>query len=310
MKKLLFLPLLTVLASIATVIWFYQNAKPLSTNENFKDFLITKGMGASQIGNKLQKEGFIKSPLAFKVYVQVTGQAGRIQAGEYRLSPNLSLFGIVTELLRGPRELWITIPEGLRREEIVQKFASSLGKDDAFIDEFLRVSIGAEGYLFPDTYLFPKTASGSGVVKKLRSTFDLRTQELELTKNQVILASLIERETKTDEERPVVAGILLNRLNIGMALQVDASVQYAVGNSENWWPVLTREDLSINSPYNTYKFPGLPPAPIANPGLSSLRAAANPEESDYFYYLHDSEGLIHYAETLEEHNANVAKYLR
>jgi len=305
MKKLFLLPLVLVVIAGLLAFWFYTNSKPVSNVANFKDFLITKGSGASQIGNKLEKEGLIKNALAFKIYVQVNGQAGRIQAGEYRLSPGLSLFGLVKELLTGPRELWVTVPEGLRREEIAQRFASSLGKDEEFIDSFLDASDGFEGHLFPDTYLFPKTASASAVVNKMTRTFDSKTSDLDLTRDQIILASLIERETRTDEERPVVAGILMNRLAIGMALQVDATVQYAKGS----WGVVTKEDLEINSPYNTYKFPGLPPSPIANPGLSSLKAAASPEESDYFYYLHDSNGQIHYAKTLEEHNRNINTYL-
>ena len=314
MKKFLFFPLAVILTTALALFWFFQNAKPVSPEESFKDFLITKGSGASQIGNKLEKEGLIKSALAFKIYVQVTGRAGRIQAGEYRLSPNLSLPGIVKEFLSGPRELWVTIPEGLRREEIAAKFANSLGKDEEFVKDFLAASSGLEGQLFPDTYLFPKTASASGVINKMNRTFESKTSVLtnttSLSERQLItLASLIERETKTDEERPVVAGILINRLDIGMALQVDASAQYAVGNSDNWWPVLNREDLKINSPYNTYKFPGLPPSPIANPGLSSLKAAFSPTDSEYLYYLHDPKGQIHYARTLEEHNANVSKYL-
>ena len=106
-----------------------------------------------------------------------------------------------------------------------------------------------------------------------------------------------------------MAGIIINRLNLGMPLQVDASVQYAVGTSKDWWPILSLADLKINSPYNTYKFTGLPPTPIANPGLSSLKAAFNPAVTDYLYYIHDSTGQIHYAKTLAEHNANVAKYI-
>jgi UPF0755 protein len=139
----------------------------------------------------------------------------------------------------------------------------------------------------------------------MTSTFESKTSELELTRDQVILASLIERETITDEERPIVAGILNNRLDIGMALQVDATIQYAKGS---WDPILP-QDKALNSPYNTYKFPGLPPGPIANPGLTSLKAVANPEETDFFYYLHDSKGKIYYAKTLEEHNQNITKYL-
>ena len=130
------------------------------------------------------------------------------------------------------------------------------------------------------------------------------------------MASIIERETKTDEERPVVAGILINRLDIDMGLQADATVQYAAASINcraeeecNWWPILTKGDLAINSPYNTYRFRGLPPAPIASPGISSLRAAVSPEESDYLYYLHDADGGVHYAETLSEHNENVRIYL-
>jgi UPF0755 protein len=125
----------------------------------------------------------------------------------------------------------------------------------------------------------------------------------------VTLASIIERETKTDAERPIVAGILINRLNAGMPLQVDAAVQYAIGTSKDWWPILGLTDLKINSPFNTYKFAGLPPAPIANPGLSSLKAAFAPTATSYWYYIHDSTGQIHYAKTLAEHNANIAKFL-
>jgi len=156
--------------------------------------------------------------------------------------------------------------------------------------------------------------SAFSVVKKMTDTFDSKVKDLENNSGfsfdqAIILASLIERETKTDEERPVVAGILIKRLNSGWPLQIDASVQYAVGSEKEWWPVLTLDDLSVKSGYNTYMNQGLPPTPIASPGLSSIKAAFNPEESDYWYYIHDTKGQIHYAKTLEEHNANIAKYL-
>jgi UPF0755 protein len=309
MKKLLALPVLAVALLIAGLYWFFVNSKPVSTEETFKDFLIVKGSGASLVGNNLHKEGLIKNPLAFKVYAQITGRSGRIQAGEYRLSPSFNLFELFNQLGKGPTEIWVTIPEGLRREEIAKRFADSLSKDEAFVEEFLSSSVGEEGYLFPDTYLFPKTASASAVVSKMTATFASKTADLDLTKNQVILASLIERETKTADERPIVAGIILNRLNAGWPLQIDASVQYGVGTEANWWPILTREDISSSSPYNSYKFAGLPPAPIANAGITSLEAAANPEDSDYWYYIHAPNGQIYYAETLAEHNENIRKYL-
>jgi len=305
MKKLLLMPLAVALVIAGAVGWFYLNSKPVSSDKNFKDFLIVKGSGASQIGNKLYKEGLIKSPLAFKIYVQIAGKAGKILAGEYRLAPNLSLFEIANQLGKGPIEVWVTIPEGLRREEVADRFSKSLVKDEGFVQEFLSLSDGEEGYLFPDTYLFPKTASASAVINKMKAVFDSKTSQMGLTRDQVILASLIERETKTAEERPIVAGILTNRLEAGMTLQVDATIQYAKGN---WEPVVSA-DKNISSPYNTYKFAGLPPGPIASPGLSSLQAAANPADTDYFYYLHDSKGKIYYARTLAAHNENIRKYL-
>ena len=268
-----------------------------------------------QVGNNLYKAGLIKSPLAYKIYIQFTGKSGKIPAGEFRIASNMNLFQVVESLLKGPIELWVTVPEGLRREEIAAKFTAGLDRDQTFTDEFLVASKGKEGTLFPDTYLFPKDASASAIVAKMTSTFKSKTASLDSSgsplsfQEKLILASIIERETKTDEQRPIVAGVLMNRLNIGMALQVDAAVQYAVGTPKNWWPILTRDDLTSVSKFNTYKYAGLPPSPIANPGISSIKAAYAPKDSDYWYYIHDPKGLIHYAKTLSEHNANVSKYL-
>lgn len=331
MKKFIFplgvLAALVMLASIS-FFWWGENSKPASLDAAFQDFLVVRGRGASQIGEALYQEGLIRSPLAFKAYVQVSSKAAKIQAGQFRISPSFPLVKVVDTLTKPPSELWVTIPEGLRREEIVERFIKGIEVKESeiptFREQFLDESLGQEGYLFPDTYLFPRTATASTIVKRMRSTFELRVKELEdaissssLSLDETIaLASIIERETKTDDERAVVAGILLNRLEIGMGLQVDATVQYAVATANcgaatecNWWPVLTRDDLSINSPFNSYRLRGLPPSPIASPGLSSLKAAVSPEETDYLYYLHDADGGIHYAETLAEHNENVRKYL-
>ncbi len=315
MKKLLLIPLLLILGIGFGVVWLYFNTQPVSANKTFSNFLIAKGSSASQVGTKLQSGGFVRSALAFRVYLKVTGQDSKIQAGEFRLSPSFNLFQTVDALFKGPIEIWVTIPEGLRREEVAQKFTTGLDRDQAFTNEFLQASKGQEGMLFPDTYLFPKEASASSIVNKMTKTFKARTNDLttasSLTFDQrLVLASIIERETKNSpSERPMVAGILLNRLEIGMPLQVDATVQYAIGTSANWWPILSREDLKINSKFNTYKFTGLPPSPIASPGLTALTAAFSPQSNDYFYYIHDNEGKIHYARTLEEHNQNVHTFL-
>lgn len=315
MKKLLFLLLVAIVAAVFGFVWFYNNSTPVANSEKFEYFVINKGSSASQIGGSLQKAGLIKSALAFKLYMKFTGQSGKLQTGEFKLTPSYSLFQTVNALSKGPVELWVTIPEGLRREEIAQKFTEALGKPSTFASEFLQASVGKEGYLFPETYLFPRDASASQIVQKMTDTFSSETKDSEnhsgLTFPQaIILASIIERETKTDEERPTVAGIMLNRLDAGMPLQVDASVQYAVGTFKNWWPILTLEDLSKKSAYNTYLNAGLPPTPISNPGASSIKAALNPAKTDYWYYIHDPKGQIHYAKTLAEHNANIAKYLK
>src|SRR3990167_187720 len=329
MRKLLVSVLLLIILGAGGIYWWYSAIKPGSIDTTVRDFLITKGASASQVGNKLQSEGFIKNSLAFKLYIQVTGKAGRIQAGEYTLSPNLSLFQIVDELLRGPKEIWVTIPEGFRREEIAEKFAVSLFKEDkeSFIEEFLQSFSGKEGFLFPDTYIFPKAAGAATIVNKLLTTCETkvdsqRDKEIEASDyslNQVLtMASIVERETLTDSERPIVAGILYKRLKAGWPLQADATLQYVIATENckfkiancKWWEIPEVKDRSLNSPYNTYKNTGLPPAPIANPGLVSISAAIYPEESDYWYYLHDAKGKIYYARTLEEHNKNIENYLR
>ncbi len=289
--------------------------------------MVIRGRSASEIGRELYDKGLIRNPLAFKFYVQLTDKSDQIQAGEFRLSPSYSLEKIVDTLSGPPLELWVTVPEGLRREEVVEKFIAGLEKQGPdmidFRKEFLQESVDMEGYLFPDTYLFPRDVSASKVVSTLRNTFDKKMQEIGNNypngyslDNIVTLASLIEREAITDEERPVVAGILYNRLINDWPLQIDAAVQYAIASANckgkvecSWWPKnLTQEDLEIDSPYNTYKYSGIPPAPISSPGLESLKAAADPESSDYFFYIH-ADGKIYYAKTLSEHNANVRKYL-
>lgn len=325
MKRLFLLILLTVFLISFSLVWFYKNTKPVSSDKTFTNFLIAKRSSASLVGNKLQGAGLIKNATVFKIYLRLTGQAGKIQTGEFRLSPSFSLFQVVDQLSRGPIEIWVTVPEGLRREEIAAKFATNLDRDQTFVNDFLASSKGQEGYLFPETYLFPKDASASAIVAKMIKTYESRTKDLSpintnLSKSEIItLASIIERETKTDEERPIVAGILMNRLSIGMALQVDATLQFAIANlnykfqitnpTYKWWEQITKNDLNINSPYNTYKFTGLPPGPIANPGSTSIMAAFAPSPSDYWYYIHDDKGKIHYAKTLAEHNQNIRTYL-
>lgn len=332
MRYLLIFPLFILLSSFFIFFWWNSVSSPSKPQDKeTRKFLIVKGEAAGKIAKKLESAGLIKSELAFRLYTQLSGREKSIQAGNYELSPNLALKEIIKALVAGPKEVWVTYPEGLRREEIAQKTVKALDiekdKTTTFLQEFLQESEGQEGFLFPETYLFPKDVTAKKVIAKLRSTFDTKVSEKIISdakasgstiKEVIILASVIERETITDEERPVVAGILLKRLDAGWPLQADATLQYAIANAKcqisnikcDWWQPPTAEQKSLKSPYSTYTNKGLPPSPIANPGNSSIKAVVYPEDSPYWYYLHDSEGKIHYAKSLEEHNQNIARYLR
>lgn len=321
MKKLIF-PLIIIatlfIVALFGFVWWGGATKAPSKEEVSKRVVINKGASASQVANKLKTEGVIKNAFAFRLYTQVTNNSKKIPPGQFTIPVNLNVKRVVGKLLDGPDELWVTIPEGLRREQVVEKLISSLefsGEEAViFRQQFLASSKSQEGFLFPDTYLFPRDADSAAVVNKMTDTFNSKVSNINdnnsLTLQQTVtLASLIERETINDNERPLVAGIILKRLEAGWPLQIDASVQFIIGDSSEWWPILTRDDLEVNSQYNTYKFPGMPPGPIASPGVSSLEAAFSPESSDYWYYIHDPEGTIHYAETLSQHNSNVRVYL-
>ncbi|MBI2007560.1 MAG: endolytic transglycosylase MltG [Candidatus Blackburnbacteria bacterium] len=335
MRKLLLLLLLILIFSLPSFFWWGNVSGPADIKDKTpRSFLITKGQSAGSIAKKLAGSGLIKSELAFRFYTQLTGREKAIQAGNYEISPNLSLKEMVSVLMAGPKEIWVTYPEGLRREEIAIRTIKTLNIEGEeavlFWSEFMRESEGFEGFLFPETYLFSRDITAKKVFNKLRSTFDVKvTDKMRddakaggMTVEQVVaLAAVIERETKTEEERPVVSGILRKRLEARMPLQVDATLQYLTGNKRcgtnpkqpplncSWWQPPTAEDKKLQSLLNTYTNRGLPPSPIANPGLSSLKAAIYPEDSPFWYYLHGKDGKIRYAKTLEEHNENIRKYL-
>lgn len=316
-KKIIFALLFLALVSLVGFYLVKDSFSPVSNDKSEIQVLIAKGSSVTQIGKVLEEKGIIKSSLAFKFYVQLTNSQNKIQAGEFEISPSLSLVEVVNMLKKGPKEIFVTIPEGLRREEIALKFTKALNKDQKFVQDFLSLTEHKEGYLFPDTYLFPKTATATNIVNKMTTTFETKVGK-NITTNQVVMASLLERETLGDYEKPIVAGILYKRIEEGWPLQVDATLQYAKDSTTcinkiescKYWEPIYSNDKEIDSKFNTYKYLGLPPAPISNAGLSSLLASQNPESSEYWYYIHANNGQIHYARTLEEHNNNIAKYLR
>ncbi len=316
MKRLFAVFVIIIIAATGAVIWWKNGLSPANPMDSKnKIFIIEKGSGLKEIASKLENENLIKDRIIFFLYARLEKFDKKIQAGSFRLNPSMTTEEIAQNLTHGTLDIWITVPEGKRAAEIAEILKEKI---PTYNSSWLNILTSNEGYLFPDTYLIPKDTDIEMIVNQMRGNFDtkyasLDTTNAKLTKEQiVILASLIEREAITDAERPIIAGILINRLNAGMALQVDATIQYAKGQNmpnKKWWePVTFEEYKSVKSDYNTYLFSGLPPGPISNPGLEALHAAANPENTDYLYYLHDGDRKIRYAKTLQEHNANIEKY--
>jgi len=284
-------------------------------------FVIPKGQALSVIASRLQEENLIKNKWAFRFAVYKNNLADKIQAGSFELSANMNTWEIANALTVGTDDVWITLPEGWRREEIAESL-SKQGLDSFDQTEFLDLSKGLEGQLFPDTYLVPREITSAGLVSLFTNTFANKvtsalSEELSASQwslNEILtLASLVQRESGSDEEMPLVAQVLLNRLALNMPLQVDATLQYIKGFKQvenSWWSTPLSEDKELNSLYNTYQHAGLPPGPICNPGLAAIKAVLNPTPTQALYYLHDTTGKIHLANSLEEHNLNVNKYLR
>ncbi len=314
MKRLFTTILILGGIGLGLFIWWKQGLQAVdSTNKNTKIFVVEKGEGVKDIANQLRKEGLIKDPIVFFLVVKKEGYDDKIQAGDFRLSPSQNARDIAETLTHGTLDIWVTIPEGKRADEIADILKEKMPQ---YQDTWRDILNQNEGYLFPDTYLIPKDATINAIVTIMTNNFYSKIGSIGLSKDSpnlkkiVTIASLLEREAKTNDEKPVIAGIINNRLDEGMALQIDATIQYAKGKVGSlWWaPVGVSEYKSVKSIYNTYLFPGLPPGPISNPGLPSLQAAAHPQETSYVYYLHDRNGNIHYATTNDQQNANIEKY--
>ncbi len=290
---------------------------------------VSAGEGFTEIADLLHTWNLIRSPVAFSFYAIISGSAHQLKPGSYRFEGNLSIPETVRNLVAGPAEVEVLIREGDSLKDIETNLAElGVAEPGAItsvsVDElrgeypFLGRATTFEGFLFPDTYRITAGSEGSAIVKKILDNFGnkVTVTPAELTSGRfyrdLILASLIEREVPGSEDRRLVAGVLKRRLAIGMPLQVDATVTYAkCGGSFRGCPPLTRVDFTLKSIFNTYAVQGLPPAPIANPGLDSLAAARAPRTSPYLYYISDPKtGKTVFAETLVEHNGNRARYLK
>lgn len=283
-------------------------------------FSVSPGQGAQQIGRNLENSGIISSALVFSIAARLQGVSSALHAGDYEIQASMSMKSILDLLVKGQvKQYKITIPEGLTGHQIVE----ILNSQEYLAGTMPQMII--EGTILPDTYFFVRNEDVNAVLARMQQamTEEINTLwmnradnlPLRTTQDAVILASIVEKETGVAHERRRVAGLFINRLRRGMPLQSDPTVIYALTEGkvqdEGMGPLgrrLLRKDLEFDSPYNTYKYPGLPPGPIANPGIESIRAVLQPEEHNYYYMVADGTGGHAFAQSLREHNQNVAKW--
>ncbi len=310
--------------------------RPASNDPTPQTFVVEPGESVVEIGRKLQAQGLIDDPDLFRLYVRLKGLDATINAGTFTLRPNMNIEQIALALQRSTaREVQVTIPEGKRREEIAQLLEQQLGVS---ADEFIRLTSRAraysypflqglpadatlEGYLFPDTYRLPENPTAQDVILRMLDNFGAKVAPLlEQARAEgrdphelLTLASIVEREAVIPAERPTIASVFFNRLQVGQPLQADPTTQYALGyqaDQGTWWKKgLTLDDLRFVDPggYNTYTNPGLPPGPIANPGLSSIQATLRPAQTNFYYFVAscNGDGSHQFSVTFQEHQAKL-----
>lgn len=298
----------------ACILYVYLTVlnRPPTTFPAHESFTISPGMSINEIGSALHTSGFIRSSLLFRIYIRGYHTDAIMQSGTYMFHEPMSMRDVVRTLTDGSAHIplkSVTFPEGFTAYDMRTYIK------DAIPDIPLEDAIAREGYLFPETYFIAPHESFGELIARMENEYEHkiaplrpRIQSSGLTEQEVItLASIIEREANDEESMHMVAGILLNRLAEDMPLQVDAVFEYLLGKTS---AELTIDDLAMDSPYNTYTNLGLPPTPIANPGLMAIEAVLNPTPSEYYYYLTGNDGNFYYAKTFEEHKRNKARYLR
>lgn len=316
---------LLILAGIGAAIYFsgqiFEPKDVVGPKEML--FRVDPGERLPQVAKELQTQGLINSASSFTIYGYLAGSFRRIQAGVYKLSSAQSPREMLGKMVRGETAVYrLTIPEGWRVEQIAQKLAI---ENRPAANGFLELSQPKEGYLFPDTYDFLIDASAEELVGTMRKNLDKKTEDLVLTRDDITIASIVEREAKRDEDRPKIAAVYKNRLRIGQNLESDPTVQYArdtnalerIGSDAKklkdfkfWEPIQSSELKSIQSSYNTYLNNGLPPGPICIPGIKSLEAVtkSEPNFEDYFYFFNLNSGETIFSRTFAEHLEKLQQY--
>lgn len=318
---LTFLMTLALIAGVGTALWGLNEFRKPGPLTEIRFVTVDKGTGMSGIAGKLKAEGVITNSFVFKVSTRLKGQHTQLKAGEYEIPPQSSMALILDKMVKGEvYDRKLTFREGLTSWQIVQLLnkATELSGDPVS-------AIPEEGSLLPETYHYMKTDTRQHIIDQMQAAMKRTQDELWPTRvsdlpvinmsEVMVLASIVEKETGVPEERRKVAGVFINRLKKGMPMQSDPTAIYALTKGEikddGMGPLgrrLLRKDLEIDSPYNTYKYPGLPPGPICNPGRESIAAVLNPETHNYIYFVADGTGGHVFAETLAEHEANVVKW--
>lgn len=323
---LLFAVLVGGAAALVSVVWgkIHQPYQGYETGEQYVD--IPQGAGTAEIRRRLVEAGVVADDLTLRAALWWSGRSRSLKAGEYRFDRPSTALDVVDKIASG--EVYtrrLTFPEGLTIKEMAalyemhgfgkaRDFVAAAG-DAALIHDLDPQAKDLEGYLFPETYALPRVAPAGQVIQLMVDRFKTTYQGVvqgrsdSLTTRQLVtLASLIEKETAQGQERPIVSAVYRNRIKKGMGMQADPTVVYALVKAGRYDGNIRRADLDFDSPYNTYKYPGLPPGPIASPGRASLEAALSPSDVPYLYFVSRNDGTHVFAETLTEHNANVFKY--
>jgi UPF0755 protein len=329
-RVLILVALLAVAAAMAPAWYLYRQVHEPYRGYSMTEVFVQVPQGASsrEIGRRLVDAGVVENLTVYRAAVWLSNQAERLRPGEYRFAEPLTPLAVVDKIARGAvYTVNITFPEGLTIAQMAQIFEGhgfgpaeefvSASKDVSLVASLDPVAKDLEGYLFPETYAVPRDVSAASLVRLMTQRFaHALTPELQQaalahglnTRELVTLASIVEKETARPDERSIVAAVYDNRLRKGMPLQCDPTVIYALELAGEYTGNLRRVDLEFDSPYNTYRVAGLPPGPIAAPGLASLEAAGHPAEVDYLYFVSRNDGSHVFSRTLAEHNRNVREF--
>jgi len=334
LKKFWLIFFVSIICFIIYEAWDYYNKGflPLSDDEEKRLFEVEYGDSLTKVAKKLEKDNLIRSELVFRIIEKKKKTGHLIKPGEYLFSPSQSPEQILDDLVKGRYLAYeILIPEGYDIFDIANKI-EELGLDNkenflkAATDRVLLEDLGinatsAEGYLFPAKYRFPMGVKSDFIIRQMVSNFfktsqkndllgDLLSKNKEELQKVLILASIVEKESVSEEERPVIASVFFNRIKLGMPLQADPTVIYGLKLHDKWDNNISKKDLLTANDYNTYTLSGLPKTPICNPGISAIKAVIKPSENNYLYFVSKNNGKHHFSRTLSEHNKAVNKYQR